>query len=160
MQGNQLAQLKDIHMPPAVSFWPLAPGWYVVLALIIAASVALLFYLYKCWKKQQRTKSILHQVIELQTNYQHGNKQQALAQLSVLLRRAALAKYPRNTIAGLYGDAWLEFLNTHCPNNLKSQKPFSQPEGKILLNAPYQQKIDIDADKTFELVKHWIKHNV
>jgi len=34
---NPLDQLKDIHLPDAISWWPLAPGWWVVIALTIAA---------------------------------------------------------------------------------------------------------------------------
>ncbi|MEG3767955.1 DUF4381 family protein, partial [Alteromonas sp. 14N.309.X.WAT.G.H12] len=34
VQNNPLAQLKSIHTPEAVSSFPLAWGWWVVIAII------------------------------------------------------------------------------------------------------------------------------
>ena len=35
MQADSLAQLRDIQLPEPISWWPLAPGWWV---LIISVS--------------------------------------------------------------------------------------------------------------------------
>ena len=34
-----LAQLADIHLPAEVSFWPPAPGWWILTALLFIAAV-------------------------------------------------------------------------------------------------------------------------
>ena len=33
---DPLSQLADIHLPDPVSIWPLAPGWWLVIVLILA----------------------------------------------------------------------------------------------------------------------------
>ena len=33
-------ELRDIHVPQVSMWWPLAPGWWVVLALLIVTTVA------------------------------------------------------------------------------------------------------------------------
>ena len=33
--ANPLSALKDIHLPEGVSLWPLAPGWYVIIILLL-----------------------------------------------------------------------------------------------------------------------------
>ena len=34
---NPLVNLKDIHLPPPVSFWPPAPGWWILAVLLITS---------------------------------------------------------------------------------------------------------------------------
>ena len=29
--------LRDLHLPEAIGWWPLAPGWWVVIALVAGA---------------------------------------------------------------------------------------------------------------------------
>ncbi|MEM8682735.1 MAG: DUF4381 domain-containing protein [Pseudomonadota bacterium] len=26
--------IRDLHLPPEISWWPLAPGWWVILAIV------------------------------------------------------------------------------------------------------------------------------
>ena len=30
--------LRDLHLPDAISWWPLAPGWWIVLGLALIAN--------------------------------------------------------------------------------------------------------------------------
>ena len=46
-KADPLAQLKDIHLPDPVGFWPLAPGWYGLIIFIILLLSGLLYFLYK-----------------------------------------------------------------------------------------------------------------
>ena len=34
---NPLVNLKDIHLPSPVSFWPPAPGWWILAVLLISS---------------------------------------------------------------------------------------------------------------------------
>jgi len=46
-QANPLDQLRDIHLPEAVSWWPLAPGWWLLMVLTCLLLVGLLICLYR-----------------------------------------------------------------------------------------------------------------
>ena len=35
-EENPLVNLKDIHLPPPVPFWPPAPGWWILALLLIS----------------------------------------------------------------------------------------------------------------------------
>ncbi|HAD08873.1 MAG TPA: hypothetical protein DCF62_05290 [Porticoccaceae bacterium] len=37
MNSDPLAQLRDIHLPEAIGWWPPAPGWWLLTLLLIAA---------------------------------------------------------------------------------------------------------------------------
>jgi hypothetical protein len=37
--ADALSELADIRMPGEVSYWPLAPGWWILAALLLALAV-------------------------------------------------------------------------------------------------------------------------
>ncbi len=160
MPTNLLAQLKDIHQPAAIGFWPLAPGWYIVIAFIIMASIVLLHFLYKRWLLRLHKRDILNQIDVLLSRYQHERTSDAVAQLSVLLRRVSLDCFPRKEVAGLHGDAWLIFLEQHCPTNRQEKNLFTTGVGRLLISAPYQSGTIAGADELFRLTKNWINVNL
>jgi len=73
-------QLRDVHLPDAVSWWPLAWGWWVLLILLTLSVGAALFLIvqkykknryrklattelsnaFKAWQKDQQTHVYLH----------------------------------------------------------------------------------------------------
>lgn len=149
-----LSQLRDIHTPTPISFWPLAPGWYIVITVIVIVLALLGFLIWRQWRQRQRRRHILQRLVVLQQT-------QAIAQLSVFLRRVALYRYPRQQVAGLQGKAWLAFLDTSLS---KSNDSFFCSElGELLLSAPYQKHTAIDkqqVERLFALAKQWVVKHV
>jgi len=43
--------LRDIHLPDPIGWWPPAPGWSIVLGLLVLASAGLAFAL---WHRHRR----------------------------------------------------------------------------------------------------------
>ena len=102
--GASLDRLHDLTLPPAIGWWPLAPGWY---ALVILMSLPAGWFLWRGWKNWQANayrREALHQLTSLQD---------AVA-IAALLRRTALAAAARTEIAGLTGSAWAEWLDRQC----------------------------------------------
>ena len=63
---NPLDQLRDIHLPEPISWWPPAPGWWI---LALASSVLLawlLRFLYRRYKAKHYRRQALAQLKELQ----------------------------------------------------------------------------------------------
>jgi hypothetical protein len=76
-----------------------------------------------------------------------------LPELSMLLRRVAISRFPRHDVASLTGDAWLAFLD----RALGDGAAFQSGAGRILLNGPYADKVDADAESLLVLCERWIK---
>lgn len=148
-------ELRDIHLPEPISWWPPAPGWWLLLGLVVLVIVAVfLLRLYR--KKQALKKQVMAEFEAICTNYQTEKNTLALVRaLSILLRRACISFYPRSEAAGLTGAAWLEFLDYTGP-----EKKFSTEPGCLLATAPYLAEtttLDIDAEQLMQLCAHWLK---
>jgi hypothetical protein len=133
---HPLAQMRPLHLPEAIDFWPLAPGWYVVFVLLLVTIIGLtLFFLNKKRKtlfKRQATKE-LH-VIRSRLASKESSPQETAQALSSLLKRLALSHFPRENISPLNGEVWLSFLNSLFSSNF-----FSENEGKLLGEALFDE---------------------
>jgi hypothetical protein len=95
-----LSNLRDIVVPPDVSFWPPAPGWWVVGAAIVAAAALVIVAAVRHWQGNAYRREALRALATA------GD-----ADVSAILKRAALAAFPREQVASLHGAAWLAFLD-------------------------------------------------
>ena len=149
---NPLVNLKDIHLPPPVSFWPPAPGWWILAALLISSLFIGGVLFYRQHKKRKPKTEALRILKDLQILYQNSKDEVvSLRNLSNLLRRTALTFYDNDEVASLQGSSWLEFLD-----KTGKTKEFSQGAGKVLGNEVFQQKVNPDMNALFPLVKKWI----
>jgi MYXO-CTERM domain-containing protein len=107
---DALANLRDIHLPAPVSFWPPAPGWWMVAgaALALVAGIWL-------WRRRRRTslrRAVERELLALELAFLDGGDQADLAVgLSGVLRRVALVRFDRGAVASLHGDEWIAFLS-------------------------------------------------
>ena len=151
-EENPLVNLKDIHLPPPVSFWPPAPGWWILAVLLILSLFIGGVWFYRQYKKKKPKTEALRILKDLQIFYQNSHDELvSLRNLSNLLRRTALTYYDNDTVASLQGSLWLEFLD-----ETGKTKEFSQGAGKVLGNELFQQKLNPDMNALFPLVKKWI----
>ncbi len=113
--------LRDIHLPTHdISWWPLAPAWWLLLALLmlLAGVVGWLAVRYHRQRQQRRIRHqlqafVMRQLADIRRQYQqHHMAGQTCAQASLLLRRACLYAFDKQPVASLYGQAWLDVLTT------------------------------------------------
>lgn len=152
MDETQLP-LRDLHLPDAIGWWPLAPGWWFVLLLMVAA---IGYGLWRAYVKRQYNaprRYAMRALARCEAAYlEHRNPVTLGKQLSELLRRGMLAYAPREEVAGLTGDAWLDWLDNGMP------LPYFHTEGgKSLLQLPYRDPAgdfsDIDIDALLSAVR-------
>jgi hypothetical protein len=151
--------LRDIHLPDPVSWWPPAPGWWLVLGSIIA--IAIFTLLIKKIRQRNLLKNFaLGELTNIHNQYENDNNKKILAQsLSILLRRVSVSFYPRKNVASLTGEQWLQHLD-----NTSDKKGFNTAEGHALITAPYlpegknpgDNSNGINADSLISLCKTWV----
>jgi hypothetical protein len=93
--------IRDLHLPEAVSWWPLAPGWYVV----IAASLVVCIYLLRLYLQHRSRgaarRHAMRELARLTAEFEnHGN---AVAFSSDMCRKLLELPYrrPDEELSGL-----------------------------------------------------------
>jgi hypothetical protein len=156
MDPEQLP-LRELHLPEAIGWWPLAPGWWFLIAL---AALGLGYLLYKAflkWRWNAARRMALRELARVQGEYQSGLDAVTLAtELSELLRRTMLAYARRDEVAGLTGKRWLQWLDRGLDD-----APFSSGSGQVLESLPYQNREriedDVDVDGLIKAVRQRLR---
>ena len=137
MDPNQLP-LRDLHLPDPVSWWPLALGWWLVIAVLFFGIGWLLLRAWRQWRFNAPRRYALQAVAAVENEYRsHRDPVRLSKELSQLLRRGMLAYAPRSEVAGLTGEAWLRWLDQGLPVPY-----FHTQGGKSLLQLPYRNPED------------------
>jgi hypothetical protein len=145
-------QLRDIHLPDPASWWPPGPGWWLLLALIIGAG--LIIWYWRRSRGQLRLQQLaLQELQRIESLFgQHDNERQVLENLSMLLRRIALSRYPREQVASLTGSRWLQFLDS-----VTGSDEFSKGPGRVLAEGPYNPALQADIPDLIDVCRRWLE---
>ena len=131
LEGLNLVELLDLLDPPPepvrVAMTPQTSGW-IVLGLV---AVSLLAWGAVTLLRRYRSNAYRRAAVAELNALAHDGEDPA--QIAVLLRRTALAAYPRGQVASLHGDDWLQFLDGHFPGD-----GFCKGPGRVLAAAPWR----------------------
>jgi hypothetical protein len=153
--SDPLAGLRGYHLPEPVSWWPPAPGWWLLALLGLLAAGLAARWLARRHRRGAPARAALRELGALQTAYGRDGDAAAYARgLSRLLRRYALARFPRGQVAGLAGEDWLAFLDAHGGGGR-----FRRGAGRLLAEAPYRAVTALPADELARLARDWIDRN-
>lgn len=136
--------LRDLHLPTEIGWWPLAPGWWILLAVAVCV---LAWYAWKAllrWRANRARRIALRELAFIAQRFdQTGDAVSLARELSELLRRALLAYAPRHIVAGLTGERWLAWLDRGL-----EEPVFARGDGRLISELPYRdpQRADAAAD--------------
>lgn len=141
--AGSLQNLRDIVEPPAVSSWPWAPGWWIVVAVSVTGLAVLGYKALVAWRANAYRREALRELQVATT----------ASDVSTILKRTALSAWPRSQVASLTGTAWCEWLQNTGPADL------SASVREQLTNGLYREdRANIQSLSTFAAM--WIRtHN-
>ena len=135
-EALSLAGLHDIVAPTSPPLWPPAEGFWALLLLLAVILVS-------AWRQRrlaQRRNAYRKAGLSLL------KQADSVHDVSVTLKRVALAAWPREQVASLYGREWVEFLNSHCRGSRFDEHSWDNPE--------------TTADKVLQKkAAHWIRRH-
>ncbi|GAA6158066.1 DUF4381 domain-containing protein [Ruegeria sp. HU-ET01832] len=144
VEGKSLVELLDMLKPApepqVIAMTPQTVGWLILAVLLIFAVLCAALLIRRRRKLNAYRRLALANIDDAQGD---------VAQIADVLRRTALAVYPRSLVAGLYGREWIDFLNR------SSAAVFPDALGHVLTEAPY--KATRNDPEVAEIAKKWIK---
>lgn len=153
---DPLAQLRDIHLPAPVSWWPPAPGWWLLGVLLLTILIGTVWWLIRHYRVNRYRREALDRLASLQAQTGISHLQQCHALLA-LLRRTAKTAYPGRGLESTLLPEFFETLNNCC------RKPVFEPSLQAQLGElPYQAEPDIPGHLLADLassIQCWIKQH-
>jgi len=131
-----LNNLRDIVPPDAPPLWPLATEAWLLLLMLASSAIILIYQRRQAKKRNAYRRAGLALLDGVSTVHD----------VSVVLKRVALAAYPREQVASLYGEDWATFLRQTC-----NRRDYS-----LILRANPDDQASRDA---IQLAGDWIKHH-
>jgi hypothetical protein len=151
---DPLANLHPLREPAVIGWWPPAPGWWVLGALVLLALAALSWFLLRRYRANAYRRRALAKLDTLHRQFAtDGDSAAFVVNTNALLKSVALRAYSRRRVAGASGAQWLTFLNSSCPGD---RAAFDDR----FVTAPYRATPpDIDPDQVRRAAAQWIRHH-
>jgi Domain of unknown function (DUF4381) len=137
-----LSNLRDLALPPEVTPWPPAPGWWVVAAASAVIAAILIVMAVRHHRRNAYRREALR---ALDAAAPHD--------ISTVLKRAALAAWPRAEVASLSGAAWLAFLD-----RTGRTTAFTSGAGRAIETLAFGGTAG-DVDAVRGAARHWLRHH-
>jgi hypothetical protein len=141
-------ELRDIHVPH-VSWWPLAPGWWLLAALIAATLIVLAWQWRRRIHRRRYIERLLASLRDARARHAaDGDNAAFAASAHELLRRVARSRDPASVT--LSSRAWRDALAAMAPARDVSR--LAQ-----LDVAMYQPRASLDVDAVTRDVDGWVR---
>jgi len=143
-------QLRGIQMPDAISWWPLAIGWWIVITLSLMIFGFLFFKLYQIKQKNRYRKVAAKELKQLLSDWQ-GNQDTHyfLQNANTILKRIA-----RRFHSSSVNQSGIEWANTL---NQLAKQPLQQKVIQALCEDCYHAEPTSDILHLHSQLEQWIK---
>ncbi len=147
------AQLQALYEPEPVKFSFQTPGWYILAGVLLIIVLFLLVRWTINYKKNAYRREALKNLEAIQARFRQNNDISCVNDTLVLLKLVAIQTFGRQTVAELYGDKWIQFLEDSGKDT-----PFRK-HASALFSVAYNKKNSEEAEvnSIFDLTKKWIK---
>jgi len=152
MNGVDLSNLRGLHVPARPDVFPLAIGWWFLLAGIVFCCVLIIFIAMRyCFSQRRLILTELKRISSIQ------NTTSLLTEMNNLAKKIAILKYGREKIAPLYEQEWIDFLNSG------KKRIFSQDYVDILCKTLYTKEYKVPDSWKKRIIKDysaWVKQTL
>ena len=151
---DPLANLHPLREPAMIGWWPPAPGWWLLGALVLLALSALVWFLVRRYRANAYRRQALAQLESLHRQFAtSGDNGAFVVNTNALLKSVALRAYPRRQVAASSGAQWLAFLNNSCRGNAAAF------DDRFVAALYREDQPDIDPEQLRRAAAQWIRRH-
>ena len=140
---HPLDELPPLVLPVEPSWWPPAPGWWI-LGLVIFVLLAALFYFLRIVRRRQALKKhtikqltqLYNEINQTSTSQHTQQNEKFIHQSALLLRQFCIQQYQSESYASSTGENWLQLLDATVGETILCNET-----GKILIER-YQRELN------------------
>ncbi len=145
-------ELRDIHLPDAVAWWPPAPGWWL-LPLLLAAAALGLWWLRRRLRYRSIARQSLAECARIRAAHRDGQaRTDTIRQVASLLRRILISYRGRAAAGASSGDDWITEVSRLAP-----AAGFSETQLQLLARDRYRRDFGGDVDELLDASESWIR---
>lgn len=162
---DPLANLHPLRQPAEIAWWPPAPGWWLLLALVLLLVLGLCWLTWRRHRARRYRREAAARLDALHSAHRADPATPFAAPCNQLLKAVALRSFPANEVAGLHGRAWLDFLNDTFNNTLNNTAPASIGRGRVHFPDTFPDQLyrknneAEDIDLLYRAARRWILHH-
>ena len=150
--AGSLQNLNDIVVAGPVPWWPPAPGWYGVAAILLLLLGFMARRRWRRWRRDAYRRQALAELASIRA-------ERSMRRLPPLLKRTALSAWPRPQVASLNGRDWHRFLDESA-----AMKEFGGGAGQALDRLAYGGAADLAGDDeavnaVLDAAERWIRRH-
>lgn len=151
---NLQQQLRDIHLPEPIGWWPPALGWWLVFFAVLGLALLIGWYLRRR-QQANRYRKAAHS--ELQHYYsewqQQGDTTAYLQAANSILKRVMRHLDPEHSALATSGNAWVDQLQRHAPSRI------NEDSRAALASHIYQAQAKLDVAALHQELVEWLSHH-
>lgn len=145
---NENLQLTPIQEPAPIPFSFETIGWKILLIFILLLLIFSTFKWIQHYKKNAYRRIAIKHLLTIK-----NESDTSINESAILLKSIAITAYGRKEVAALYGNEWLQFLESTGKNTL-----FTKYADSLLAIQNSNQNIDVTTQKEIlSLTKKWIQ---
>ncbi|MEZ5560390.1 MAG: DUF4381 domain-containing protein [Pseudomonadales bacterium] len=149
MDTDVLQQLRDIHLPADPSWWPPAPGWWLLALLVLLALALLARRLRRALRARLPLRRARQLYAGIHARYRAGELSDVeyVHASNELLKRVFVHGLDRPGARRASGAEWLALLDRELGTS-----EFSTGPGRVLGDARFAPRVDVAAAELDDLI--------
>lgn len=154
---NTLDQLKDIHLPPPVSWWPPAPGWWLLAIILLGVLTWVFRYALRRHRSRLFSRQARRQVNALWARYQqHQDSPLLVKSLLILARQTAKSNPLHQHLSTLPTADFLALIDEESDQKLSKAVDLNHLHDLLYQLKPEALTQD-QAKQVFRCLRQWIR---
>lgn len=153
--GNYILHgMQEIYLPNEIAWWPQTSAWKILALVLLGVLLLLLRRALQNWQANRYRRHALKQLQHIADLYQADQAQ--LSKVAVLLKSTALQILPRDRVAQLSGDAWIDALSES--QNSQFCETAAEALQRVAYQAPHTWGFEsAQVAALFKAARHWLK---